>query len=85
MDKIFSARVDEATIQRIGLLARQLQTSKKNVIERAIVAYSEKVAKEQNFDVLEHTLGAWERDDTPQETVDKARNAFRESMQKHQQ
>ena len=79
MDKIFSARVDEAIIQRIGLLARQLQTSKKAVIEHAILAYAEKVAKEQNFDVLEHTFGAWERDDTPQETVDKARNAFRES------
>ena len=63
MDKIFSARVDEAIIQRIGLLARQLQTSKKSVIERAIVAYSEKVAEEQNFDVLDHTFGAWERDD----------------------
>ncbi len=69
MDKIFSARVDEAIIQRIGLLAKQLQTSKKTVIESAIVAYSEKVAKEQNFDVLEHTFGAWERDDTPKKSL----------------
>lgn len=34
-DKILSARVEEATVRRIGLIARHLHTSKKKVIEKA--------------------------------------------------
>ena len=46
MDKILSARVDESVIQRIGSLARQLNTTKKKIIEGAIILYAEKIEKE---------------------------------------
>ena len=82
MDKIFSTRVNEAVIQRIGLLAKQLHTSKKTVIERAIAAYSEKIEKEVNIEVLEETFGAWKREEPPEETIEKAKTAFRESLQR---
>jgi predicted transcriptional regulator len=36
MDKILSARVDETTIRKIGLLAQKLKKTKKAVIEEAI-------------------------------------------------
>ena len=45
MDKILSARVDESVIQRIGSLARQLNTTKKKIIEGAITLYAEKIEK----------------------------------------
>lgn len=83
MDKILSARVDEAIIKRIGLLARRLGTTKKAIIERAILALQEKVEAEQKIDVLEQTLGAWERDEPARETLARAREAFRRSMERH--
>ncbi|MBN1359824.1 MAG: ribbon-helix-helix protein, CopG family [Sedimentisphaerales bacterium] len=79
MDKILSARVDEAIIQKIASLARQMGTTKKKVIEEAVRSYAEKV-KSGETDVLELTLGAWSRKESPQQTVAKARKAFRRSM-----
>jgi predicted transcriptional regulator len=84
MDKIFSARVDESVIRRIGVLARQLGTTKKAIIEGAIRSYAEKIEKENNIDVLEQTLGAWHRTESPGKTIKKVRKTFRDSMQRHQ-
>ena len=84
MDKIFSTRVDEAVIHRIGSLARRLRTSKKRVIEKAVETYAAQVEREQKSDVFEETCGAWHRKETPQQTVERARAAFRRSMERHQ-
>lgn len=80
MDKVLSARVDEAVILRIGALAQQLGTTKKAVIERAVQSLAERVEAERNTGVLEQTLGAWQRDESPDETVERTREAFRDSM-----
>lgn len=39
MDKVFSARMDEKTIERIDSLAHKLHKSKKKVLEEAIECY----------------------------------------------
>ena len=83
MDKILSTRVDEAVVRRIDALARQLGTTKKAVIEGAIQFYAEKIEKERNTDVLEQTLGAWQREESPDETIEQAREAFRHSMRRY--
>lgn len=85
MDKIFSARLDESVIRRIGVLARQLGTTKKAIIEGAVRLFAEKVEKENNLDVLEQTLGAWDRAESPGKTVKDARKAFRGSMRRYQE
>ena len=85
MDKIFSARVDESVTRQIGTLARQLGTTKKAIIEGAIRMYAEQIEEENNFDVLEQTLGAWCRSESPDKTVQKARKAFRSSMHRYHQ
>ena len=84
MDKILSTRVDESVADRIGSLARRLRTSKKKVIETAIEIYATQIDEEQNFDVFEHTCGAWSREESAQETIVKARKAFQQSIQRHQ-
>ena len=84
MDKIFSARVDESVIRRIGFLASQLGTSKKAVIEGAIQMYAEMIEKENNIDVLELTFGSWCRTEAPDKIVRKARRAFHNSMHRYQ-
>ena len=83
MDKILSARVDESVIQQVGLLAHELKTSKKAVIEAAVRLYSEQIGLEKKIDIFENTCGAWKRSETPQESISKARSAFNESMERH--
>lgn len=83
MDKILSARVDEAIIKQIGLLADRLRTTKKAVIEGAITSYAEKIAAEKDMDLLKLTAGSWKRDETVEETVSGARKLMRVSMERH--
>jgi len=80
MDGVFSARVSEAVVRRIGALARRLRVSKKAIIERAILELAERVEGEEEMDVLDHTHGVWKRKERPAETVAGARRAFRDSM-----
>ncbi len=84
MDKVLSARVDEAVIRQIGLLARELKTTKKAIIESAVRLYSEQSGLKKKLDVFEQTCGSWNRSESPEETVNQARSAFRGSMERHQ-
>jgi hypothetical protein len=82
MDRILSARVDEAVLKQIGLLARKLGTSKKAVIERAVAELAASLDQE-GLDPLQLSCGAWQRDEAPEETVERARGAFRDEMERH--
>jgi predicted transcriptional regulator len=82
MDKIFSTRMDEAVIQRIGSLARRLRTSKKRVIADAVQAYANKVDEETRSDVFQETSGAWRRREPAEKVVEEARTAFRRAMER---
>ena len=83
MDKIMSTRMDEAVIQRIGMLAKKLGTSKKAILENAIRHYAEKMEAEFNLDLLEHTCGCWRRDESTSETVRSIKETMRESQERH--
>jgi predicted transcriptional regulator len=85
MDKILSARVNESIIQRIGSLARRLHTSKKNIIEIAVNNYADQIDREHQFDVFEQTCGAWRRKESAGRIAEKARRAFRQSMERYRQ
>jgi len=52
MDKILSARIDESVMEQLGLLARELNTSKKAVIEAAIRLYSKQSGLEKKMRYL---------------------------------
>jgi hypothetical protein len=84
LDKIFSARVDEATVRRISRLAHKLHTTKKAVVEAAVRSYAEKSELEQDSDIWEETHGIWERQESPRETVKQVRQTFRESLRRYQ-
>ncbi len=83
MDKVLSARVDEAVLRRLSLLAQALGTTKKDVLERAILSFSVSVSGAQSCDVFRETCGAWTRDESPEETTVQARAAFRQAMERH--
>ncbi len=83
MDKIFSARMDEAVIQRIGSLARRLRTSKKRVVENAVAEYAAKLDEREGTDVFEQTSGAWKRKEPAPRLMEKVRGEFRKAMTRH--
>jgi predicted transcriptional regulator len=84
MDKILSARVNESIVRQIGRLAQKLHTTKKAVIEAAILSYAEKSETEKGVDIWEETLGVWQRGESPAEMVKQVRQDFRESMKRYQ-
>ena len=84
MDKIMSTRMDEAIIQQIGILAKKLGTSKKAVLEKAVLNYSQKIETELSFDVLTHTLGAWQREESSAQTVQTIKKRMKQSQERYQ-
>jgi len=83
MDKIMSTRMDEAVIQRIGMLAKKLGTSKKAILENAIRHYAEKMETDFNMDILEQTCGCWRREESTPETVRSIKEAMRNSQERY--
>ncbi len=57
--------------------------SKKAILEGAILAFAEKINAEQEIDILKKTSGAWQREESVVETVNKGRETFRDSMMKN--
>ena len=80
MDRVLSARVDEHVLEQLGTLARQLQRSKKRILEEALCLYAATVNDGRERDVLQETCGAWKRKESAAETVTRARTAFRRSF-----
>ena len=83
MDKIMSARIDEAVVQRINMLSKKLNTTKKAIIENAVQHYAAKIESEQQIDILDHTLGSWQRDEPAIETVDHIKQQTRRSLERY--
>jgi nucleoid DNA-binding protein len=75
--------MDEAVIRNIGMLAKKLGTSKKAVLENAVRHYLEKIEAEQGFDVLIHTFGSWQRDESAAETTHTIKYAMRKSQERY--
>lgn len=72
--------MNEAIVQRVGMLAKMLGTSKKAVLENAIRLYAEKVESDMRIDVLEHTSGCWNRDEDAAETIRLIKKVMRHSQ-----
>jgi hypothetical protein len=83
MDTVISARIDESVAGRIGALAHRLHTSKKRVIENAILLYEKDVRQTEGRDILDETSGVWRRREPASRTVAKARETFRRGMVRH--
>ena len=84
MDKILSTRIDGSVIQKLNMMTDVLSTTKKAVVEKAILALMKQVELEKNLDVLDITFGAWQRKESVDETVQHGRKYFQKSMARHQ-
>lgn len=83
MQRTMSARVDESVVALVDRIAREKKMSKREILEEAIKNFWEKVSIEKDVNSFQASFGAWERDESAEETVRKSRDAFNQSMQRH--
>ena len=83
MDKILSTRVDESIIHQLNMMTDVLSTTKKAVLEKAIVSLMKQVEHEKDITILDITFGAWQRKESMDETVRHGRETFQKSMARH--
>jgi hypothetical protein len=83
MQKIFSTRLDEATLDEMSRTVRRLGISKRRFLEEAIRQRLQDVARHEATDVWSETRGAWRRRGSPAGTVQQARRAFQRSSERH--
>ena len=72
MEKIFSTRLDGKLIHQTNVIAAKKAISKKRLVEEGLNLYFEGTGDKVGHDILEASFGAWERDEAPQETLERA-------------
>ena len=83
MQKIFSARIDEAVLNELERVTRQRGVSKRQFLEDAIRAHATELSEPGDRDIWAATLGAWRRREQPETTIRHARQAFRRTFSRH--
>ena len=78
MEKIFSARLDEAVLDEMERVTRKLKITKRRFLEEAIHLRARQLS-EGSDDIWSETLGAWKRSERPERTVRRAREEFEKS------
>ena len=84
MEKIFSARLDEAILDELDRVTRQLGMTKKQFLEEAIRLRAQQLSGEAKVDIWAETLGVWRRAEEAETTIRNARRAFRRSFGRYQ-
>ena len=83
MQKMFSARIDEAVLNELERVTRQRGISKRQFLEDAIREYAAEMSTQGDGDIWADTLGAWRRREQPETTIRRARQAFRRTFSRH--
>jgi hypothetical protein len=85
MDKIMSARLDEAVLDIINQISQNKRVSKKKVIEGAIRLYWQEIMAENEQQVFKNSFAAWKRKESAEITVKKVKQAFKKNMGRNHQ
>jgi len=83
MQKILSARLEEAALDEMERAVRKLRITKKRFLEEAIHAHAARTRTAVDVDCWSETLGAWKRPEGPARTVRAVRLAFQRAMERH--
>ena len=84
MDRILSTRINDSIYCKINELSKKMHTSKKSVIEKAVLLLGERFDQKSKTDVFSDTCGLWKRAESVRETVSEIKKVFRNSMERHQ-
>jgi hypothetical protein len=83
MQKIFSTRLEESTLDELTRVTRRLGVSKRQFLEDAIHARARALGGASAEDVWSETLGAWRRAESATTTIRRARRSFEQSFARH--
>ena len=83
MDKVFSARVDEAVLDEMNRVARRLRITKRQFLEEAIRSRAQQLSRDEDADIWAETLGAWNRKESAAALIRTARRRFQRSFERH--
>ncbi len=84
MERIFSARLNEAALDEMERVTRKLKMTKRRFLEEAIHLRARQLEGSESRDVWSETLGAWNRAERPEDSVREAREAFQHGFERHQ-
>ncbi len=82
MDKILSARLDEAALDEMERVTRRWKMTKRRFLEEAIYLRAGQLSEGRDGDVWSETLGAWRRRERPETTIRRARQEFRRGFER---
>lgn len=85
MERIFSARLNEAALDEMERVTRKLKMTKRRFLEEAIHLRARQLEGSESRDVWSETLGAWNRAERPESSIRESRDAFRRGFERHQQ
>ena len=80
MHKVMSTRIDESVAALVDRIAKEKKLSKKAIIEEAIKDFWKKIHGEKEMDMFQSSFGAWQRDESVEETVKRSREALNKSI-----
>lgn len=83
MQRIFSARLDEAALDEMERVTQKLKMTKRQFLEEAIHLRARQLAEEEGGDIWSETLGAWNRREKGETTIHKVRKEFERSFGRH--
>ena len=83
MQKIFSTRLEEATLNELERATQRLGISKRQFLEEAIQLRAEQESRGDQDDVWSETLGAWRRTERADATIRRVRRRFRQNFVRH--
>lgn len=83
MDKVFSTRLDEATLDELNRVTRRLGVTKRRFLAEAIRLRAQQAGEAGDADVWAEALGAWRRRENASATVGRIRRQFRQSFERH--
>lgn len=83
MDQVFSTRLDENLVRQINQFVKQRSLTKKGFVEQALRTYFNQLGSNMEFDIIDRTFGAWQREETPYETWSRSRKALNNGLSRH--
>jgi len=83
MDKVSSARVDEAVLDEMHRLTRKLGITKRQFLEEAIRSRAHESSRDDHADIWAETVGACNRKEGAIALIRTARRRFQRSFERH--
>lgn len=83
MDRSLSVRLDSGVLDEMERALKTRRISKRRFLEDAIRRSARQLPGDAQPDVWARTLGAWQRSETPEASVRRARTAFRQAFDRH--